>query len=425
MPRSQWAQRIIFPNAHVKPTTIVRPPTGRRANVVRPPTSTAPRGDSQTPQQPKPQQPKPQQPPNPASDPSGKAEIVGNAAAWKTAIEWLQKRATDTSPKVLILKGPSGVGKTSGAHLLAAHCGRALNEINASDATGESELRHNILEGCCRAAITPDGCCNNEQASLSLIDDLEAFTPEGLKVVGNVVLNIAGVTGVIVTCGPGFRIPPSWPKVKYQLLKLQALSIQELVHIARCDPYFAAWNPLKLSEIAKRANGDARRLQNLMTIEKLDGNAGLKTTPPMLKRHPPQDPFEATQRVLYGRGMTAERALESFNTDPIPLVSSLVFTNYVHALTAARVPDMDVLASAAERMVDADVLRTGPTREMTEHGKMLFGSVGMLGGVKMDTPSNRFLEMPPKQQKVAGEKANLYSSYQRERQRHISDTTTA
>eukprot|EP00966_Prymnesium_polylepis_P291318 6728799-Prymnesium_polylepis.1 len=121
----------------------------------------------------------------------------------------------------------------------------------------------------------------------------------------------------------------------------------------------------------------------------------------MLKRRPPQDPFEATQRVLYDRGMTAERALESFNTDTIPLVSSLVFTNYVHALTAARVPDMDVLASAAERMADADVLRTGPTREMTEHGKMLFGSVGMLGGVKTDTPSNRFLEMPPKQQKVA------------------------
>ena len=87
-----------------------------------------------------------------------------------------------------------------------------------------------------------------------------------MKVVGDVIFNLEEVTGVICTCGQSFYIPPSWDKSKFLALKLQALSIQDLSHIARRDPYFAEWSSIELSEFVKRANGDARQLANLIMI---------------------------------------------------------------------------------------------------------------------------------------------------------------
>ena len=119
--------------------------------------------------------------------------IRGNMETWKAADRWLRGRSTDTdSPKVLILKGPSGVGKTSGSYLLARRCKRNLTEFNTCDAKGEKRIRNDILEGCCRTAFTSDGC-NDSKAGLVLIDDLEAFTPTALKVIGDVIVNLEEV----------------------------------------------------------------------------------------------------------------------------------------------------------------------------------------------------------------------------------------
>ena len=326
---------------------------------------------------------------------------------WKAADRWLRGRSTDTgSPKVLILKGPSGVGKTSGSYLLARRCKRNLAEFNTCDAVGETKIRNDILEGCCRTAFTSDGC-NDSKAGVVLIDDLEAFTPTALKVIGDVILNVEEVTGIICTCGQSFYIPPSWDKSKFLVLKLQALSTQDLSHIARRDPYFAEWSSIELSEFAKRANGDARQLSNLIMIEKLDTRGGLKCRKPDQNRPLPQDPFEATQHVLYASGMTADRALQTFNTEPTQLVESLVFANYVQALTPSQSSNMNTLAMAAERISTADMMRVGPTRGMSEEGKTLFGGVGIFGGSKTDSPKH-FLEMPPKRVKVSD---RLYQSY--------------
>jgi hypothetical protein len=333
--------------------------------------------------------------------------IRGNMETWKAADRWLRGRSTDTdSPKVLILKGPSGVGKTSGSYLLARRCKRNLAEFNTCDAVGETKIRNDILEGCCRTAFTSDGC-NDSKAGVVLIDDLEAFTPTALKVIGDVILNVEEVTGIICTCGQSFYIPPSWDKSKFLVLKLQALSTQDLSHIARRDPYFAEWSSIELSEFAKRANGDARQLSNLIMIEKLDARGGLKCRKPDQNRPLPQDPFEATQHVLYAGGMTADRALQTFNTEPTPLVEGLVFANYVQALTTSQASNMNTLAMAAKRISTADIMRVGPTRGMSEEGKTLFGGVGIFGGSKTDSPKH-FLEMPPKRVKVSD---RLYQSY--------------
>ena len=111
--------------------------------------------------------------------------------------------------------------------------------------------------------------------------------------------------------------------------------------------------------------------------------------------------------MLYASGMTADRALQTFNTEPAQLVESLVFANYVQALTTSQSSNMNTLAMAAERISTADMMSVGPTRDMTEEGKTLFGGVGIFGGSKTDTPKH-FLEMPPKRVKVSD---RLYQSY--------------
>jgi DNA polymerase III delta prime subunit len=71
-------------------------------------------------------------------------ELVGNRDLVQTLQQWIKNRreAPGTTPRVAMLLGPPGVGKTTAAHMLLKHAGYQVWEVNASDTnTGHQLLK--------------------------------------------------------------------------------------------------------------------------------------------------------------------------------------------------------------------------------------------------------------------------------------------
>ncbi|BBI30505.1 replication factor C large subunit [Acanthamoeba castellanii medusavirus] len=68
--------------------------------------------------------------------PRATAEIVGNATAVAKLREWLKdwvrRSPAKDRKKAVLISGPPGIGKTTSAHLVAAECGFAVKELDAS-----------------------------------------------------------------------------------------------------------------------------------------------------------------------------------------------------------------------------------------------------------------------------------------------------
>lgn len=67
--------------------------------------------------------------------PRATAEIVGNATAVAKLREWLKgwvRRPAKDRKQAALISGPPGIGKTTTAHLIAAECGFAIKELDAS-----------------------------------------------------------------------------------------------------------------------------------------------------------------------------------------------------------------------------------------------------------------------------------------------------
>ena len=300
--------------------------------------------------------------------------VYGNKPAWVHAENWIKHRVLDVGPRILILKGPSGVGKTMGAHLLAKNHGRHIVEINVCDVVGDF-LEQSIVEGCTRAAIRKDGNVCQDSASLVLIDDLEAFTNELLNVIACKIASLPRMTGVICTCSESFQIPPCLKNSDAStVVHLKALSIQDLCRIARSEPSMALFSAPSLMNFVVDAQGDARRLQNLVAMM----NVGEKMD--TYEKKLPQSVFDGARQLLFGSQMTISQVGQTMHLFDARLMSKLLFENYVTALTGYSLPDIDSVGRAAEVFAECDVLRRSSV--LLPEAMILQGSVVRFSGKK-------------------------------------------
>lgn len=293
---------------------------------------------------------------------------------------------------MLLVRGPSGVGKTSGVHLHATRCQRGMVEINVCDVIA-SKLDQTIREGCTRAAITASGETSDVCAGLVLIDDLEAYPAESLKILADTLKNIGPVTGIVCTCSMGFRIPPMWKDgIDCTTVHLSPLSIQDLCQVARCDLYFSQWASPSLMRLAATADGDARRMKNIMEMHKLQKHVAEE--PNVQSRgfeKVPDNVFDAVKKLLFGR-MTdlhhVERITSVYDTQ---FATDLVFTNYVDAMGRNNI---DLLSDAADLISVGDCMRQGSVFARLEEARILQSSVGTLNAMKGSMPA--VLRCPPR-----------------------------
>jgi flagellar biosynthesis GTPase FlhF len=97
----------------------------------------------------------------------------GNAKSWETIAQQVHKS------RVILLYGPTGVGKTKGVYDIALHMlGLSVFEMNASMAVSTVELRQKLLHVMRSKTLLG--------ARLVLVDDLEAFDESYISVVAKI-----------------------------------------------------------------------------------------------------------------------------------------------------------------------------------------------------------------------------------------------
>lgn len=348
--------------------------------------------------------------------------LVGNVQSWGAARLWLRNRTecADKTPKLLLLRGSSGVGKTSGAHILVETAGRRVVEVNAGECR-KTDIEQIIREGCTRAAILSDGTTSVASAAVVLIDDLEAYTKDTLAMLVSTLSSIENVTGIICTCSLSHHLPAFFKDTREcRVLWFHSLSITELCTVARralltdiqreTSPKLIAmsnWSSSSMMRFAARANGDARRLLIMIELEKSSASVteSIDTTPLL-----PGDEFDSARALLFGFKPSVASTDVHVSQMGSEFLAHLLFHNYVDALTASQIINIDTLAEAADRFSVADIIRVGPIRSQTMEAWILQGSVGMLGGLKTGNP-RRPLIAPKVMRNV---ESTLSKSYLRE-----------
>jgi len=334
--------------------------------------------------------------------------LFGNVKAWKSVRAWFKDRSAGVGSMMLLLRGPSGVGKTSGVHLHAKRFQRGVVEVNVCDVIA-SRLDQTIREGCTRAAITASGETSDAGAGLVLIDDLEAYPAESLKILTDTLRHIGRVTGIVCTCSTGFRIPPLWKdQNECTTVNLSPLSIQDLCQVARCDRYFSKWASPSLMRLVATADGDARRAKNIMEMHKLRHRVGEE--PNVQARGPeraPDNVFDAVKKLLFGRIIPDLNRVEHIASNyDTKFTQDLVFTNYIDAMGSG---GLDLLSDAADLMSVGDCMRQGPVFAQLNEARILQWSVGTLNATRRQMPA--VLRCPQKH----APNVDLKSSYLGER----------
>ena len=268
----------------------------------------------------------------------------GNADAWRSLHSWL------VSPHkrnlVCVVMGPSGVGKTMGAHVAAKRVGREVVELEGGEILSAETLWSDLAEACTRKGL--DGV-----SPFLLLDDIDALPEEAARsLVKFATSPPPGCNGVVCTCGPSFPTRLRDLKETAFVLRLSPLSVEELVSVTRRAENAAFFRPFSTQHrqvLAQRARGDARQLffaARMRSAREKDETV---------------DPFSAARRILYQPRKVAEEkgADYLFSVGPEWLMLSLLFTNHTSLDSS-----FDHLVYRADVVSHCDTCRQGNVRSM-------------------------------------------------------------
>lgn len=327
--------------------------------------------------------------PTPKPAPSSKTvTLIGNTTAWKDASAWSLGRRKGEGPFVLILRGPHGIGKTTGARELAQQGGwSALVELAASDDDVAGSLDVDV-----ERAMTRAGWDDEDLGRLVLVDDLEGFATEDVKRLTTRLRDLkSACSGVIITVGMAMKLPEAFKDDTFaKIIRLNALTGSDLLLLSQKQRTKVP--PAQVQRAVLAAAGDARRfLKELELLELTQLPCTLKA-----RQRVPVDSFSAARRLLFGARLSMQDATEIFHREPPALMQGLIGANYLQAASNGVMNSLSSVSSVAELLSCADSMRCAPAYELTACAETLLASSLLTHGNKLARPDDAKIMMPQK-----------------------------
>jgi hypothetical protein len=224
----------------------------------------------------------------------------GNTNKWEDVRKWLAVAGGYTQLRILVLFGPSGVGKTHGALALARHYQFGVREINCGDVGAPAAMQARLRELCTRVDLHAS---HLNAGSLVLLDDVDAYPEAVADEVGAFLGRAPDPCAPLVLTTASLSLPPvrrllaCAPKGSVTVIRLFHLRVTDLSKFAAA---LGERNKCSSREqCIQQAHGDMRQFLYNSAMNRLAHVAFSEQQHHRVDRRP--NIFELTARALTQR----------------------------------------------------------------------------------------------------------------------------
>jgi len=319
--------------------------------------------------------------------------IYGNKKAWDSFKAWLSQDDCFRKPKIVLVTGPPGIGKSSGTRYFCEILGYDIVEVNASSERTKSVLITSVNDVLLKKHLKKtalildelDGC--HEGPGPSITSELIRLSNKNVKQIGPLICIANNRQNGTVKSLIG-----NMEKVKHiAMYPLDSKSMMDLLNysisaspLGSISEEFKTMNKQQKEFMICQFNGDARALLNSSKFLSIPSSSSLKnSSPKILQKHEIAhsacrdttiDIFNATEQILYGTCSERNQkqwAEAYFSKDPF-LVQSMIFENYPQMLTQRLTgvkktfDGLTELVNISSMLSDDDVIFSTDTFDATE-----------------------------------------------------------
>lgn len=340
-------------------------------------------------------------------------DVHANRAVWKA----LEKLVRDPVPRLCVLRGPPGTGKTVLTPQLVRHWGRRCVQMQCAELAATARncdalaaeiratlTRHSLEEGRGEGGGVP------AQKAVLFLDDIdtlqEALVPQLQGLLANEL-----PTTVVISCG---RTPPRWlqsfapaPTTLFlsplldaelkSLLRSAAVRAVAREEASKAEELWTDAEETVVEACLRAARGDARAFLNALRLHGCKGGssgAGAGTSSAVRRITPQLDEWTAAATFLYSE-LTPEGVDQVLETQRPQLLTAIVHANYVDALVnRAPADDPDFFRTVSDRielLSAAQAMRSG----VSTAAEALHLTARITAGVGRSTKAPKHLPKQP------------------------------
>ncbi len=299
--------------------------------------------------------------------------IIGNEKAWASFSDWLKMKNEVREPRVILITGPPGIGKTSGTNSILKRFKFEITEVNASDVRTADRITAKVQDiAFCR---TFGG------AGALILDEIDGCHESGDTKIASRLIHLSKsrtsgmYTGPIICIANDSQTPTVKTLANSKHVKhfrMYRLSNSKMMELLReyilhtpSSSALRKLSPQQQMNLVQQSNGDARSLFNscnfLSRAPKLNSNSNSNSNLYNLTtRDLTLELFRATEDIFYGTGSPAVRMLwadKYYAMDPF-IMQCMVHENYPTALDRRNPPDkLHQMIKISEHLSTDDILR--------------------------------------------------------------------
>lgn len=278
-------------------------------------------------------------------------DIVGN----KDSIVKMRMFASDVDRGIkrppLLMHGPSGIGKSTAAHLLAMERGWNVVELNASDDRDKESIDRTLLS----AATSKSLFGKRNMVLLDEVDEMATYLDRGSSSAISGLMEVAK-NPIVMIANDRWDQRISFLREKVEPVEFKRLRIDEIQKVLEIFSARLSLNSAKpqMQLISERANGDARSAINDLYVA---SGCGSEITDVLGMRDRKIDIFNMLDKIFFANSLSAPlRAIG--NTD----LQNDMLMRWLDENIPNRYVDMEDLSRAFNYLAEASSYATKAMR---------------------------------------------------------------